>query len=158
MINSKNYNLENLLNKIESLKDLQNYVGFTNGCFDLLHEGHIFLLNEAKKKCDFLIVALNSDKSIKLLKGECRPIDIEKKRIAKLSSLESVDAIIVFTERTPYKLINKINPNILFKGSDYKVEDISGSELVMNNGGKVELINILSGYSTTNIINNSNKS
>jgi len=151
-------------NKIYTLCELNDYllkinknhvIGFTNGCFDLLHNGHITLLSEAKNKCDFLVVALNSDSSIKKLKGNCRPIDDINIRIEKISKREEVDAIIIFEEDTPLSLIKSIVPNILFKGADYKDKDVVGKDFMLDNGGSVEFINILSGFSTTNIIKNS---
>ena len=143
---------------IEHLKEIRNNnltIGFTNGCFDLLHKGHLSLLSQAKKNCDFLIVGLNSNLSVKLLKGENRPIENEFVRLKKLSIIKDVDALIVFEEETPLKIINKILPDILFKGADYKFKEVIGSESVINNGGKIELIEILEGFSTTNTIKNS---
>tara|TARA_B110000444_G_scaffold255166_1_gene288983 strand:- start:2046 stop:2519 length:474 start_codon:yes stop_codon:yes gene_type:complete len=157
MKNKKKFDIDTLLNNILSFKRKDLIIGFTNGCFDLLHNGHLKLLLESKKKCDYLIVGLNSDTSIKSIKGSNRPIDCEAIRITKLSGLEEVDAIIVFSEENPLKLIKKINPNILFKGSDYNKKDIIGNEFVVENGGEVVLIDILDGYSTTNTINNLNK-
>ena len=158
MINiDKKYLLNELVIKINSLKMKNNVViGFTNGCFDLLHKGHLYILSEAKKKCDYLIVAINSDISIKLLKGNDRPIDNESVRLNKLSSIKDVDALIVFTEETPLNIICELLPNILFKGADYKNKKVVvGYECVTNNGGKIEFIDILNGFSTTNIIKNS---
>lgn len=156
MSDKKIFNLDNLLKKISTLKKEKNIiVGFTNGCFDLLHKGHLKLIKESKNRCDFLIIALNSDNSIKLIKGNERPIENQVLRINNLSNVNEVDAIIVFSEETPLKLIEIINPNILFKGSDYKKKELIGSDFILKNGGKVELIDILDGYSTTNIIKNS---
>ena len=129
-------------------------IGFTNGCFDLLHEGHLSLLSNARKTCDFLIVGLNSDLSVKLLKGRNRPIDKELVRLKKLSANKDVDALIVFNEETPLKIINRLLPDILFKGADYKYKEVIGSESVINNGGKIKFIDILEDFSTTNIIKN----
>tara|TARA_B100001057_G_scaffold161708_1_gene162338 strand:- start:2236 stop:2706 length:471 start_codon:yes stop_codon:yes gene_type:complete len=142
---------------IKHLKKIRNdlIIGFTNGCFDLLHEGHLSLLSNARQKCDFLIVGLNSDLSVKSLKGENRPIDKELVRIKKLSTIKDVDALIVFNEETPLKIINRLLPDILFKGADYKYKEVIGSESVINNGGKIKFIDILGGFSTTNIIKNS---
>ena len=151
----KEYNLDNLIKKLNLIKKDNVCIGFTNGCFDLLHKGHIFSLSEAKKKCDYLIVGINSDNSASKLKGPNRPIDNQIIRVKKLSNIKNVDAIIIFYDETPLEIIKKINPNILFKGTDYKNQIIVGSEFVLQNGGKIELIDILSGYSTTNIIKNS---
>ena len=152
---NKEYSAENLIKKIVQLKKENISIGFTNGCFDLLHKGHIYSISEAKKKCDYLIVGLNSDISVIKLKGSNRPIDDQSNRILKLSKLDDVDAIIIFHDDNPLKLIKDINPDILFKGADYEDKEIIGSEFIINNGGKVELIDILNGYSTTNIIKNS---
>ena len=142
---------------IKHLKKIRNdlIIGFTNGCFDLLHEGHLSLLSNARQKCDFLIVGLNSDLSVKSLKGKNRPIDNELVRLKKLSTIKDVDALIVFNEETPLKIINRLLPDILFKGADYKYKEVIGSESVINNGGKIKFIDILEGFSTTNIIKNS---
>ena len=151
----KEYSTEKLIIKIVQLKKENISIGFTNGCFDLLHKGHIYSISEAKKKCDYLIVGLNSDISVIKLKGSNRPIDDQSNRILKLSKLDDVDAIIIFHDDNPLKLIKDINPDILFKGADYKDKEIIGSEFIIKNGGKVELIDILNGFSTTNIIKNS---
>ena len=152
---NKEYSAENLIKKIVQLKKENISIGFTNGCFDLLHKGHIYSISEAKKKCDYLIIAINSDVSVKIIKGPNRPIDDQVNRVSKLSKLDDVDAIIIFYDDNPLKLIKDINPDILFKGADYKDKEIIGSEFIIKNGGKVELIDILNGYSTTNIIKNS---
>lgn len=146
-----------LKNKILSLKDNKKIIGLTNGCFDLLHKGHISLIIQSKKMCDYLIVAINSDMSVKKLKGNDRPYDNIETRIKNLSDRKEVDSIIVFNEFTPLSLISELKPDILFKGSDYKKKEVVGSGIIINNGGKVEFIDILSGFSTTNIINNLKK-
>lgn len=130
----------------------QRKVGFTNGCFDLIHAGHVSYLKKAKEMCDFLILALNSDKSIKKLKGDKRPIMNEKDRIEILSSLKFIDEIIVFDELTPIKLIKKIKPDFIFKGKDYKKTNVVGFKELKRWGGKVVLIDFLKNKSTTNII------
>jgi len=152
----KKHSLKELIIKINLLKKNGNLiVGFTNGCFDLLHKGHLYTLTEAKKRCDYLIVAINSDTSVKLLKGNDRPFDSESVRLNKLSSIKDVDALIIFTEETPLNIITRLLPNILFKGADYKNKKVFGSECVIKNGGKIEFIDILDGFSTTEIIKNS---
>ena len=154
-------NLNKIFNKHELIKYIVNLrhenleIGFANGCFDLLHKGHLSLLSESKKRCDFLIVGLNSDTSVKLLKGNGRPIENESIRLEKLSNIKDVDAVILFTEETPLNIIKKLLPNILFKGADYRNKNVVGSEIVIKNGGKIEFIDILDGFSTTNIIKNS---
>jgi len=152
---NKEYSTVNLIKKIVQLKKENVSIGFTNGCFDLLHKGHIYSISEAKKKCDYLIIAINSDISVSIIKGPNRPIDDQVNRVLKLSKLDDVDAIIIFYDDNPLELIKDINPDILFKGADYKNKEIIGSEFIIENGGKVELIDILNGYSTTNIIKNS---
>ncbi len=126
---------------------------FTNGCFDIIHAGHISYLNEAKSLGDILIVGLNSDNSVKRLKGEGRPIICEKDRAYVLSSLKPVDYVIIFDEDTPYKLIKEIKPDILVKGGDYEGKDVVGKDMVESYGGKFILINFLEGKSTSGIIN-----
>lgn len=155
MKHKKYLSSELLINNILFLRKKKLIIGFTNGCFDLLHKGHLQLLFKSKQKCDYLIIGLNSDNSIKLLKGNDRPIDDQLKRVHNLSKLDIVDAIIIFDELHPLNLIEKIKPDILFKGGDYSKKEIIGSDYIENYGGKVEIIEILSGYSTTNIINNS---
>jgi rfaE bifunctional protein nucleotidyltransferase chain/domain len=132
-----------------NFKDLA--VGFTNGCFDILHLGHIDYLSQAANKCDFLIVGLNTDSSVRRIKGEHRPINDETTRAKIMASLMFIDIIVFFEEDTPLKLIEFVNPSMLFKGSDYKVNEIVGYDFVSKNGGKVETINLTEGYSTTNI-------
>ena len=126
---------------------------FTNGCFDLLHVGHIRYLAQAKKLGDFLIIGLNSDSSVKELKGENRPINSFEDRATLLSAIESVDLVIMFEEQTPENLIKDIVPDILVKGGDYNIEDIVGYQTVMQNGGQVKTLSFYDGYSSTNYIN-----
>jgi len=141
-----------ILNKISEIGH-KKVIGFTNGCFDLLHEGHLHLIREAKKRCNFLIIGLNSDKSVKILKGMKRPIENQEQRAKNLSKMEEVDAIVIFNTETPENIIHSLNPDILIKGSDYNKADIVGSKFVIENGGSVEVIDLLPGYSTTKIIN-----
>jgi D-beta-D-heptose 7-phosphate kinase/D-beta-D-heptose 1-phosphate adenosyltransferase len=132
-------------------KDLK--VAFTNGCFDLLHPGHIGFLAEARTKGDCLIVGLNTDSSVKKLKGPHRPINNFEDRITMLAGLQSVDYIIGFQEDTPLQLIKKINPEVLIKGGDYKKSEIVGAAYVESLGGRVEIIPFKAGYSSTRLIN-----
>lgn len=125
---------------------------FTNGCFDIVHRGHISYLNEAKSLGDLLVLGLNSDRSVKELKGPERPINNEQDRKFLLENLKSVDFVEIFDEQTPLSLIKTIMPSILVKGGDWKVEQIVGSKEVMDNGGKVYSLNFVDGFSTTNII------
>lgn len=127
-------------------------VVFTNGCFDILHSGHVAYLNEAKAQGDFLIVGLNSDESVKRLKGPERPINKELDRKYVLENLKSVDCVQIFEEDTPLEIIKKINPNLLVKGGDWKIEQIVGSEFVLSNGGEVKSLTFKDGYSTSKII------
>lgn len=126
---------------------------FTNGCFDILHSGHVTYLNESKKQGDYLVVGLNSDNSVKRLKGESRPINNENDRAIVLTGLKSVDFVCIFDEETPKDMIEAISPNVLTKGGDYIIENIVGADFVINKGGKVVVINFVEGKSTTNIIN-----
>jgi len=127
-------------------------VVFTNGCFDLLHRGHIEYLKKAKKLGDILIVGLNSDSSVKKIKGEGRPIQGQADRAVILASLYFVDYVCIFNELTPLKLISKLIPDILAKGGDWKVKDIVGKDIVESHGGKVLSIKMVKGKSTRNII------
>jgi D-beta-D-heptose 7-phosphate kinase/D-beta-D-heptose 1-phosphate adenosyltransferase len=138
--------LEGLL---ELLKSNGEKIVFTNGCFDILHPGHIHYLQKAKQMGDLLIVGLNSDASVQRLKGTNRPVNKLTDRVTMLSALESVDFVIPFEEDTPIELIRNIAPDILVKGGDYSKEDIVGAELVEENGGKVAIIEFSDGYSTS---------
>ena len=127
---------------------------FTNGCFDLLHEGHLYLLKESKKYGDILIVAINTDESIKRIKGKSRPIDTIGVRIEKISKTGIVDYIIPFSDDTPINLIHKIVPNFIIKGGDYKPHNVVGGNFIYKSGGKVIIIPLITGISTTEIIKN----
>ena len=136
----------------KQLKTENKKVVFTNGCFDLIHAGHVDYLSKAKKMGDVLIVGLNSDSSVKSIKGNKRPILKENERIFILSNLKPVDYIVVFKEDTPEKLINELVPDILVKGADWKLENIVGKDLVLKNGGEVKTIKFVNDQSTTKII------
>lgn len=125
---------------------------FTNGCFDLLHVGHVRYLKEAKKQGDILIVGVNTDASVKRLKGPQRPIQIEQDRVEILAALECVDFVTLFDEDTPLNLIKELKPQVLVKGGDWKPEQIVGSDLVLASGGRVLSLNFVEGRSTTNLI------
>jgi D-beta-D-heptose 7-phosphate kinase/D-beta-D-heptose 1-phosphate adenosyltransferase len=131
-------------------------VGFTNGCFDLLHPGHVALLREGHAKCDRLIVGLNSDASVARLKGPGRPVQSEESRALVLASLAAVDLVVVFEEDTPQKLIEAIRPDLLVKGADYRREEVVGGAFVESYGGKVLLANLVPGHSTTATIARAN--
>ena len=136
------------------LKDKK--IVFTNGCFDILHPGHIHILSKAKSLGDTLVVGLNSDLSVKKLKGDKRPLVSEDDRSRVLLSLRFVDYVIIFNELTPLKVIKKIKPDFLVKGGDYNENDIVGSDFVKASGGQVEIIKFLDGYSSSNYIDNLN--
>jgi rfaE bifunctional protein nucleotidyltransferase chain/domain len=144
-------------NKEEFTKTLnfwrfKNYkVTFTNGCFDLIHLGHVDYLSKASDYGDVMIVGLNSDLSTRRLKGQSRPINPEFSRAMVLSAFSFIDAVVIFDEDTPYNLIDFIKPDILIKGNDYLVEDIVGYDIVKANGGTVETIDLVDGYSTSNV-------
>ena len=144
--------LKNLSDLLSDLKLRKLDVVFTNGCFDIIHPGHIHILEEAKSYGDVLIVGLNSNRSVKNLKGESRPINSESDRIKILCSIKHVDYVIVFDEDTPIELIELIKPNFLVKGGDYNKLEIVGADLVEKNGGSVIIIDLLVGYSTSSII------
>ena len=155
-------NLKNIKSKIYSLSDLKTQsdtwkengmkIVFTNGCFDLVHRGHVEVLANTADLGDRLIIGLNSDSSIKDLKGENKPIIDETSRAILLASLQFVDAIVFFSEETPHKLIETLVPDVLAKGGDYKVTEIAGHEVVLENGGEVILIPFIDGFSSTNIV------
>lgn len=157
---SKIVSEKELLFHVHSWKAKGFSVGFTNGCFDILHKGHISYLEEAKKHCTKLIVAINSDESVKTLKGPNRPVNNENDRAYVLSGLLAIDFITVFNAPTPLDLIKVILPDYLFKGGDYDANEtnptnpkyIVGSDLVKTNGGKVISIPFIEGYSTTGTI------
>lgn len=140
----------------ETLKFLQKTKGkkvvFTNGCFDILHSGHVMYLQEAKSQGDYLIVGLNSDASVARLKGPERPLNKELDRKYVLENLKSVDCVQIFEEDTPLEIIKQINPQMLVKGGDWKIEQIVGSDFVLSQGGEVKSLSFKDGYSTSKII------
>ncbi len=125
---------------------------FTNGCFDLIHRGHVDYLNKAKELGDILVVGLNSDESIRRIKGAQRPINAQEDRKVVLEALKSVDHVVIFDEDTPLNLIIAISPDILVKGADWEINNIVGADYVLSNGGEVRTISFIDGFSTTNII------
>ncbi len=149
MINWPTENWDDAKSIIDAWRKKKDRIIFTNGCFDLIHPGHLHLLSEAKKKGDRLIVGLNSDASVKRLKGFGRPVKDEKSRGALLGALKGVDLVVIFSEDTPFELINYLHPDVLVKGGDYAIENIVGAELVIASGGKVETIPFLKGYSSS---------
>ena len=127
-------------------------IGFTNGCFDLLHRGHLYSLEQASRRVDKLVVGVNDDGSVTRLKGNGRPIQDLDTRSAVLTALRFVDLVVPFPEDTPATLIEEVLPDVLFKGTDYAEEDVVGGDMVRRNGGRVELIPVLPGHSTTSTI------
>jgi D-beta-D-heptose 7-phosphate kinase/D-beta-D-heptose 1-phosphate adenosyltransferase len=148
---AKIFSRETALVQVEDWKANGDKIVFTNGCFDLLHPGHIHLLNKAKDFGRRLVVGLNADASVKRLKGPTRPILNEQDRACILGSLDCVDMVVLFEEDTPLNLIAAFKPDLLVKGSDYKLEQVIGREIVEEYGGKVKLVDALEGYSTTSI-------
>ena len=149
---SKIVKLETAIEKISSWRAEGLNVGFTNGCFDLLHPGHLSVIRQSKSACDRLIVAINSDASVKRLKGPTRPVQDEAARSLILSALEIVDMVVVFDEDTPLSLIKALKPDVLVKGGQYKLEEVVGYDIVMSYGGKIVRAEMEEGFSTTNTI------
>lgn len=147
----KIYELSTLLEKIKEWRATGKRIVFTNGCFDIMHLGHVDYLEKSKAEGDILIVGLNSDLSTRKIKGPERPIVDEHSRSRTLAAMEFVDAVILFDEDTPYNLIVKLLPDILIKGKDYKIENIVGADIVMKNNGRIITIDLVDGYSTTKI-------
>jgi len=152
IIPQKILTLPQLLQRIAQWKVLEKTVVFTNGVFDLLHPGHIFSLSQAAKEGDYLVVGINSDDSVKRLKGSARPVSQQDSRALVIASLLMVDATVIFEEDTPLQLINSIKPDVLVKGGDYTIEQIVGAKEVIANGGRVVINPIIEGFSTSRII------
>lgn len=144
--------LERAIEKVSHWRRRGKKIGFTNGCFDLLHPGHISLLEQSASRCDRLIVGLNSDASVARLKGPSRPVQSEDARAIILSSLKFVDLVVIFEEDKPLNLIKKLKPDVLIKGADYTVETVVGSEIVLGYGGEIFLAKLEDGFSTTNTV------
>jgi rfaE bifunctional protein nucleotidyltransferase chain/domain len=141
-----------LANRIAMWRFLNHKIVFTNGCFDILHRGHIEYLSQARDKGDVLIIGLNSDTSVKRIKGEGRPVQDEMSRALVLASLRIVDGIVLFDEDTPYELIKLVQPDVLVKGGDYTEKTIVGADIVKAAGGEVVTIPVVEGYSTSKIL------
>ncbi len=144
--------LPELKQKVKILKSEGRTIAFTNGCFDIIHPGHLKVIRDAKRGADILVVGINSDSSIKKIKGKTRPIMPESARAHIIASIEGVDFVTIFKEKTPLKLIKAIKPNILVKGSDWNNSNIVGSNIVRKYGGKIKIVKLLGSFSTTNII------
>jgi rfaE bifunctional protein nucleotidyltransferase chain/domain len=152
ILKNKILNLDDLETEIPKWRNNHEKIVFTNGCFDLIHVGHIEYLAKAADLGDKLVIGLNTDDSVKRLKGPNRPVLDQQARAETLAALFFVDAVIFFDEDTPYELIKIIKPDILVKGGDYQIDDIVGADIVKNYGGVVETIPLVQGYSTSNII------
>ena len=145
-------NREEASKLIEELKKQGEKVVFTNGCFDILHVGHMTYLEEAKEFGDYLFVGVNSDESVKRLKGPTRPINSEVDRAELLAGLKAVDYTVIFTEDTPVELIGELKPSIHVKGGDYRKEDLPETKVVESYGGRVEIVSLVEGKSTSNVV------
>ncbi len=144
--------LKRLTGELKAARKKGKKVVFTNGCFDIIHAGHVRYLKKARSRGDILVVGLNSDSSVRGIKGESRPIVPQNERAEVLSALSSVDRIVIFNDPTPIRLIKAIKPDILAKGADWAAKDIVGGDVVRENGGKIARITLVKGRSTTNII------
>jgi D-beta-D-heptose 7-phosphate kinase/D-beta-D-heptose 1-phosphate adenosyltransferase len=145
-------NLQDAIKLRETAKKAGKVVVFTNGCFDILHLGHVALIREASCLGDYLIVGLNSDRSVTRLKGTGRPFVPEGDRANILASLKWVDGVVIFEEDTPFELVDSLRPDILVKGGDYAVDEVVGRDIVEGDGGKVAIIPLLPGYSTSDLV------
>ena len=152
ILNSKILDKERLLVKLTDWKEENKKIVFTNGCFDLIHLGHIEVIARSADLGDILIIGVNTDNSIKRLKGKNRPIVEEISRAKQLAALEFVDAVVLFDQDTPIDLIKMINPNIITKGGDYNTDQVIGNDIVSQNDGEVVIIPLTQGYSTTSIL------
>ena len=152
ILNSKILDKERLLVKLSDWKEENKKIVFTNGCFDLIHLGHIEVIARSADLGDILIIGVNTDNSIKRLKGKNRPIVEEISRAKQLAALEFVDAVVFFDQDTPIDLIKMINPNIITKGGDYNTDQVIGNDIVTQNDGEVVIIPLTQGYSTTSIL------
>ncbi|WP_291515583.1 D-glycero-beta-D-manno-heptose 1-phosphate adenylyltransferase [Bdellovibrio sp. ArHS] len=148
---------DDIENSLAPLRSQGKKIVFTNGCFDLLHVGHVRYLQEARALGDVLVVGVNSDASVKKLKGPTRPVQVENDRAEILAALAAVDFTVIFTEETPENLIHKVRPDILVKGGDWKIESIVGAPFVMSYGGKVMSLQFVDGKSTTKLIEKAQK-
>ncbi len=149
---SKLFDLPSLLDRVKIWRHQGYKIGFTNGCFDLIHPGHVSLLRQARGGCDRLIVALNTDNSVKRLKGPSRPVQNQDSRVTVMSSMDNVDAVVLFDEDTPMNLLQSIRPDVLVKGADYTIDKVVGADLVQSYGGKIMLAQLEEGHSTTGTV------
>ena len=149
---AKIFDRDTLNRRVAMLKFLNKKIVFTNGCFDVLHRGHIEYLSKARDLGDALIIGVNTDNSVRRLKGDSRPLQDEQSRLLALASLRFVEAVVLFDEDTPYALIDQVKPDVLVKGADYSEGEIVGADVVKANGGQVIPVELTPGYSTTAII------
>lgn len=152
MMETKIKNITQLKKIIVRLKNQDKKIVFTNGCFDILHFGHAKYLKEARRKGDVLVVGVNSDSSVRKIKGNRRPIINEAHRADLIAALESVDFVVIFKEETPFRVIKTLKPDILVKGADWDKKDIVGKDFVLRGGGKVYTVKLVKGFSTTDLI------
>ncbi|MDO8603041.1 MAG: D-glycero-beta-D-manno-heptose 1-phosphate adenylyltransferase [Candidatus Omnitrophota bacterium] len=152
MLSDKIKTLSRAISAIKKLKQKNKKIVFTNGCFDILHAGHISYLLKAKSLGDVLVIGLNSDGSVKKLKGKSRPIVTQRNRAILLAALEAVDFVVIFNGPTPLKLIKALKPDVLVKGGDWKKENIVGSDFIESRGGKVKSVTYIKGFSTRGLI------
>lgn len=143
---------DDLIHALKPLREEKRRIVFTNGCFDILHVGHVRYLQEAKAAGDVLVVGLNSDSSVRKLKGPARPVQSESERAEILAALAAVDFVVIFSEETPEKLIHEVRPDVLVKGGDYDIESIVGASFVRSYGGVVKALRFVPGSSTSSII------
>ena len=151
-IRAKIVTREDLLSRLEGFRKDGRTVGFTNGCFDIIHMGHIDYLNKASALADLLVVGLNSDASVKKIKGPDRPLQVQDSRALVLASMVFIDFVVIFSEETPYNLISLIRPDVLVKGGDYQKDEIVGRDVVEKAGGRVVTIPFISGHSSSSLI------
>jgi D-beta-D-heptose 7-phosphate kinase/D-beta-D-heptose 1-phosphate adenosyltransferase len=145
-------NTQKTIDEIQHRKSNGEVCVFTNGCFDILHAGHVHILKKAREMGDFLVLGLNSDKSVTRLKGEGRPVNDVTSRECVLAAIRHVDYVLVFEDDTPLELIRRLQPDILVKGGDYKPEDVVGGDIVESSGGRVQIVPLLEGFSTSDVI------
>jgi rfaE bifunctional protein nucleotidyltransferase chain/domain len=150
-LKNKVFTRDSLIKKVEDWRKEKCKIVFTNGCFDLLHLGHVDYLAKAADLGDYLVIGVNTDVSVSNLKGPSRPITDEISRTTVLAALESVSAVVLFDEETPYELISVLQPDVLVKGADYQIDQIVGGDLVLNRGGEIKIIAFVEGYSTSAI-------
>ena len=152
LINNKILTFDGMRHQVKRWRLLDKNIAFTNGCFDILHEGHLEILSQSAALGDILVVGINTDNSVKKLKGANRPVNKELFRAKMLAALTIVDAVVLFDEPTPLELIRMISPNTLIKGGDYTIDQVVGAEDVIKNGGEVKIVPLVKGYSTTSLI------